>query len=83
MKAVMFVPFTVGSELARRLREAEAKIETMTGYRLKIVERAGAKLEDVLRKSDPWQGMDCGREGCLLCLTKSRTGKNSTQDLTT
>ena len=49
----MFVPYTVGSELARRLRDAEAKIQDMTGYRLKIVERAGTKLEDALRRADP------------------------------
>ena len=30
VKAVMFVPYTVGSELARRMRDAETKIETMT-----------------------------------------------------
>jgi hypothetical protein len=80
VKAVMFVPYTVGSELAKRLREAEAKLQDMTGYRLKIVERAGLKLEDILHKADPWQGQDCKREKCLLCLTKSRTGKNTTQD---
>ena len=53
VKAVMFVPFTVGSELAKRLREAEAKLQEMTGYRLKIVERSGLKLEDLLLRADP------------------------------
>ena len=70
MKGVLFVPYTVGGELARRLREAEAKLETLTGYRLKVVERSGTKLVDILTKSDPWQGADCGRKGCILCLTK-------------
>jgi hypothetical protein len=79
VKAVMFVPFTVGSELAKRLREAEAKLQEMTGYRLKIVERSGLKLEDLLHRADPWQGKDCGRD-CLLCITKQKTGNNSTQD---
>ena len=82
VKAVMFVPYTVGSELAKRLRDAEGKLETLTGYRLKIVERAGTNLVDILTKSDPWQGKDCERAGCLLCLTKSRTGKQMTQDCT-
>ena len=54
----------------------------MTGYRLKIVERAGTKLEDILTKSDPWQVKDCNRKGCLLWLTKSRTGRNMTQHCT-
>ena len=82
VKTVMFVPYTEGSELAKRLREAEQKIQDMTGYRLKIVERAGTKLQDTLTKADPWQGMSCNRERCLLCSTKEKTGKNTTQDCT-
>ena len=62
VKAVMFVPYTVGSELAKRMRQAESSLHDMTGYRIKIVERSGAKLEDILHKSDPWQGQDCGRD---------------------
>ena len=66
IKAVMFVPFTMGSKLAKSLRDAEEKLCSITGYRLKVVEKAGDKLEDLLAKSNPWQGMDCGREACLL-----------------
>ena len=65
-----FVPYTAGSELARRMRDAEEKLLEMTGYKMKIVERAGLKLEDILHKADPWQGLDCGRARCMLCLTK-------------
>ena len=79
-KAVMFVPFTWGSELAKRLRKAEEQMVEMTGTKIKIVERAGTKLEDILTKADPWQGADCARERCLLCSTKQKTGKNLTQD---
>ena len=59
--SVMFVPYTNGSVLAKRLREAEENLLTSTGYKLKIVERGGTKLEDLLHKSDPWQGQDCER----------------------
>ena len=45
-----------------------------------MVEKAGDKLEDLLTKSNPWQGMDCGRPMCLLCVTKHKTGKNLGQD---
>ena len=76
----LFVPFTKGSELARRMREAENTLQYITGYRIQIVERSGQNLEDILTKSDPWQGQDCGRELCLLCKTKQATGKQSTQD---
>ena len=76
----MFVPFTTGSKLAKDLRDAEDKLGGMTGYMLKLVEKAGDKLEDLLTKSNPWQGMDCGRPGCLLCKTKLKTGSNLSQD---
>ena len=68
----MFVPYTLYSEVAKELREAEEKLESMTGYRLKVVERAGAKLEDLLHTSYPWRGKDCGRELCMLCSTKEK-----------
>ena len=80
--AVMFVPFTARGELARRLRDAEAQLERQTGYRIKIVERTGTKIEDLLHRSNPWQGQDCKREKCLLCMTKVRTGKFQEQDCT-
>ena len=80
IKAVMFVPYTVGSKLAKSLREAEEKLGGLTGYRLKMVEKAGDKLEDLLTKSNPWQGLDCGRHNCILCETKLKTDKNMSQD---
>ena len=49
VKVVMFVPYTPYSELAKKLRETEKKLE-------------------------------CGRERCMLCSTKVRTGKLKKQD---
>ena len=71
-KAVMFLPYTHNSQLAKNMREAESKLLELTGYQLKVVERCGMKLEDLLRKSDPWVGMDCLRETCLHCRTKEK-----------
>ena len=76
----MFVPFTRHSDLATRLRENEERMATMTGYKMKIVEKGGTKLVDILTKSNPWAGEDCQRERCLLCETKQITGKKNTQD---
>ena len=61
------------------MREAEEKLLSLTGYKIKIVERAGTSLEDLQHRADPWKGMDCGREFCLLCATKN---KNLSQDCT-
>ena len=67
VKAVMFIPLPKHSELAARLRDSEMKMEELTGYRIKIVERGGTKLVDILHKANPWAGEDCKRESCLLC----------------
>ena len=80
--SVMFVPYTVGGELAKQLRQAEEELGARTGYKIKIVERTGTKLEDMLHKSNPWQGQDCGRPQCILCETKQKTGKNMDKDCT-
>ena len=57
----MFVPYTKHSELAARLRDNEEKMETMTGYKISIVEKGGTKLLDILTKANPWAGEDCKR----------------------
>ena len=80
MKVVMYISFTNHSGLSSKLREADHTMGELTGYKLKIVERAGTKLEDLLTKSNPWQGIDCGRTSCLLCESKERTGLHKTQD---
>ena len=80
VKAVMCVPYTAHSELAARLRENEEKMQGMTGYKLKIVEKGGTKLVDMLHKANPWAGQDCGRGKCLLCISKQREDKKNSQD---
>ena len=82
IKAVVFVPYTTNSLLAKRMREEEIVLEKMTGYRLKVVERGGTKLEDILVKKNMWEGEECGRQKCLLCRTKSREEKPSKKSCT-
>ena len=76
----MFVPYTTNGKLAKMLRENEERLSQLTLTKLKIVERTGTKLQDILTKSNPWQGQDCTRENCLLCHTKARTDKLTSQD---
>jgi hypothetical protein len=52
----------------------------MSGYRMKIVDRGGSKLVDILHKANPWAGEDCQRKRCLLCTTKQMEGKENSQD---
>ena len=47
-RAVMFIPHTPSSTLAKLLKENEEKLEKLTNTRLKIVERTGTKLVDLI-----------------------------------
>ena len=40
------------------------QIHFLTHLNIKIVERAGDKLQDILCKSNPWVSLDCKRENC-------------------
>ena len=82
VKAAMFCPATPHSVLAKELRELEYSLEPIMGHRLKIVERAGTKLQDLLTSSNPWKGKICERDDCMLCESKKRTGKNLKQECT-
>ena len=67
LTTVLFVEQTPGGELARRLREAEQRLADITGWRVKVVEKSGTTLKQLLHKSNPWSGGLCGREGCFPC----------------
>ena len=71
----MFVPYTWDGILVKQLRHTEEVMAPLTNWRIKFVERAGTKMEDVLHTSNLWQGEDCGRDKCLLDKTKSERGK--------
>ena len=57
------------------LREKEEDMGEMTGWKLKIVERTGRKLDENLHKSNHWAGKDCERKGCMLFITKAKSGE--------
>ena len=56
VKSVMFIPYTWDGMLAKRLRNTEETMEPLTNWKIKFVERAGTKVEEMLHKSNPWQG---------------------------
>ena len=58
-KAVIFVPYTPNSELAKELRKVEEVMERLSGMKMKVVEKAGIQLKRILVKSNPWAGTDC------------------------
>ena len=72
-KAVIFVPYTPNSGLAKELREVGESLLNLSGMKIKIVEKAGVQLKNILVKTNPWAGTNCQREGCLPCNTREET----------
>ena len=66
---VLFVEQTPRGELARRFREAEKGLSRLTGFRVKVVERCGTKVVNILHKSNPWAESRCQRTDCYPCKT--------------
>ena len=68
IRSVLFVPRTRRGELAARLRKEEEEISRLTGYKVKIVERSGMKVQGILHNSNPWADELCEREDCPICV---------------
>ena len=79
IKGVINCPCTPGGELAKRIRAGEEELRGPTGYVVKVVEKVGSKIIDMVHKTNPWRGEDCERDGCFHCKTKAKTGKLTTQ----
>ena len=65
---VMFVPQTPYGALAKDLQKVENEIAKLTGEKIRMVERGGTKIKDLLHKSNPWANGLCGRPNCLVCM---------------
>ena len=56
IEAIMFVPHTPREELRKRLQAKEDELSKMFGQaRVKIIERAGTALENLLCSKNPWR----------------------------
>ena len=70
--SVLFCPQTPFGALANKLKETEKLLSELCGETVKIVERSGTTIKQILVKSNPWQkGTVCSRAetDCLLCQT--------------
>ena len=65
--SVLFVPKTQDSGLARRLQEKEHMLSAITKERVRIVERGGKGVLQLLHTNDPFAGAPCGRDTCIPC----------------
>ena len=73
-ESVVFVPTTINSELANRIKEVIKEVRIP----IKVAERPGRKYKDLLVKSDPLTDGKCGRPDCVVC--QEEKGKNCEKD---
>ena len=65
--SVLFVTPTPGGVLAKMLREREADLNKNSKERIKIVEKGGLKIKDILCSKNPFQNNKCSQKTCPLC----------------
>ena len=66
-KSVLFVPPTPGGVLARNLKTREQEINRFSQERIKIIEKSGQNIENILVKKDPFQKGNCTEKKCPIC----------------
>ena len=76
IRTVLFVEQSRGGSLAKAVKGVVDRIAPIIGYKIKVQERGGTKLQDLLSNKNLWAGSKCGRVDCTPC---KQTG-NKTQD---
>ena len=75
VEAVLFVPFTPGSEMCKAVQEVDDEFVIGTKLRrIKVVERVGPTLENILCRADPWKFKGCSWNECFPCQHGGGTG---------
>ena len=66
-KSVLFVTPTPGGVLAKELRKREEELNKNNKERIKIEEKGGLKIKDILRSKNPFKKSHCAQKTCPLC----------------
>ena len=65
--SVLFVPPTPGGILAKELRKREAELNRNNKERIKIEEKGGMKIKDMLGSKNPFKKQKCVQKTCPKC----------------
>ena len=75
--SVLFVPKTQGSGLAKKLQEAEHRLSAITKEKVRVTERGGKSMLQLLHTNDPFAGAPCGRPTCIPCTNSDKEKKEN------
>jgi hypothetical protein len=70
-KSVLFVPPTPGGILAKELKKREEELNKYSEERIKVIEKGGIKVENILTKKDPFLKDKCTEKLCPICKNES------------
>ena len=68
-KSVLFVTPTPGGILAKELREREAELNKNSLEQIKIEEKGGLKIKDILGSKNPFKKSKCVQKTCPICVS--------------
>ena len=68
---MLFVPPTPGGVLVKELKKRENELNKNKEERIKIIEKGGIKVENILTKKDPFKKEKCAEKQCPLCKDES------------
>ena len=66
-KTVLFVTPTPGGQLMKELQKRETELNKNSQDRIKIVEKGGLKIKDILCAKNPFKKSKCELKTCPLC----------------
>ena len=76
VEGVIYVPYTPDSRLKRQIQKLEDAFQRGKSVgRMRVVERLGATLGELLCNPTPWTNSHCGRTGGLTCKAKEGSCK--------
>ena len=67
-EAVIFVPATLFSQLQKSYMEQIKNQE----FKIKVIEKSGKTLKQILQRSDPFRPRKCARDNCFVCQSNGR-----------
>ena len=67
-ESVIFIPCTPYEQLKKEYEQEIAR----SGFRIKVVEKSGTKIKDVLHRKDPFKKKQCERPDCFVCRSNGK-----------
>ena len=80
--SILFVPPTPNGGLAKLLRIREKSLNENSDMRIKIVEKGGIKIKNLLVKADPFPKAICASEKCPFCQAQPQLSVKTRKNFT-